>query len=117
MDPAPADRAPVVLAAYVLVAGLDATAAAQVHAGLGDLPIDGLELPLAEAHLGSPVLSDHLRPAWELVVTCVPTVLGRLAADPAYGLASADPAGRARAVADLRQARDLAADLAQRDGW
>jgi hypothetical protein len=49
-------------------------------------------------------------PAVPLAVTPIPFVMGRVGADPGYGLASADEEGRAAAVADLRR---VAADVAR----
>jgi hypothetical protein len=43
-----------------------------------------------------------------LSLTALPYVMQRCASDPAYGIASADPAGRSSALADLRR---LAADV------
>lgn len=49
-------------------------------------------------------------PAVPLAVTSIPFVMGRVGADPRYGLASSDEEGRAAAVADLRR---VAADVAR----
>ncbi|WP_282846797.1 DUF4862 family protein [Microbacterium oxydans] len=52
-------------------------------------------------------------PAVPLAVTPIPFVMGRVAADSRYGLASPDEAGRTAAVDDLRR---VAADIARIDG-
>jgi hypothetical protein len=56
-------------------------------------------------------LARNVQPSWDLLMTCIPTVMGRLATDHSYGLASADGAARARALDDVEQARDLALRL------
>ncbi|NMR18742.1 DUF4862 family protein [Cellulomonas fimi] len=97
--------------------GADAEAA--FYAGLADLPIGGLELPLAleDAPSLEPAWSArNLRPEWDLLLTCVPVVMRRLGADAAYGLSSTDDDGRRRALADVARARDLAHRLADEHG-
>jgi hypothetical protein len=49
-------------------------------------------------------------PAVPLAVTAIPFVMGRVGADPRYGLASTDEEGRTAAVADLRR---VAVDVAR----
>lgn len=46
-----------------------------------------------------------------IVLTVLPTTMVRRKEDPRYGLAATDPSGRAQAMADLRQVRDLVARL------
>lgn len=106
------------LGAYALAPSDDADRA-EFNAALATLPIDALEHPLAMP--GDPacdvdsVLRDipaHL----DLVVTCIPRTMKRLSTDGSYGLASSDTAGRAAAIADLADVRDLARELADRSG-
>ncbi|HEY3545013.1 MAG TPA: DUF4862 family protein [Propionicimonas sp.] len=104
------------------------------YAGLGELPIGGLELPVGgvEPPVGGvdlrvggfergPGVDDarlqrHVRPAWELMTTGIPTVMARLGVDRSFGLSSTDADARARAVADVAVVRDLALRLADRHG-
>ncbi|RFA16339.1 hypothetical protein B7R21_02905 [Subtercola boreus] len=64
----------------------------------------GLELPFASTlHAGGMARLAHLLdPAWRNVVTCIPGTGRILPTDPLYGLASNDPAGRRRALTDMR---------------
>ena len=89
------------------------------YAGVAELGVGGLELPLPLE--GAPSsepswIARNVRPAWDLLVTCIPTVMGRLGSSPAYGLASTDEAGRARALDDVARAQDLALRLADEHG-
>lgn len=104
------------LGAYALVAGLDADATRTTYRALADLPIAGLEVPLAAASAGQAWWDQHVDAAWDLVVTAVPTVMQRLAQDPGYGLASDHEDGRRAALDDVAAAAALARDLAQRSG-
>ena len=81
------------------------------YRGLEALPLVGaLEMPLAEA-LGERASLGRLQNGlpgvvddpWDVVRTCVATVMGRLGSDPHYGLASDDADGRRAAVADVRR--------------
>ena len=106
------------LGAYAM-APKDPDAEEVFYAGVADLGVRGLELPLPLE--GAPSLEPawierNVRPAWDLLVTCIPTVMGRLGSDAAYGLASHDETGRARAVGDVARARDLALRLADQHG-
>lgn len=85
-------------------------------AGLG---LGGLEFALAPEGtrtLDPGWIAAHVLPTWDLVVTLVPTMMVRLGTEPAYGLASTDDEQRARALADVARARDLAVSLAQTHG-
>jgi len=110
--------AELLLGAYAMApAGLKAEEA--FYAGVADLGVGGLEFPLALE--GAPSLEPswlvrNVRPAWDLLVTCIPTVMGRLLREPAYGLASVDEAGRSLALVDVARARDLALGLADEHG-
>lgn len=68
----------------------------------------GLELPwIAGLHLHDEKwLLRNLPAQWDLVVTDVAGTVRRVAEDAGYGLASADPDGRAAALADVARMRD-----------
>lgn len=109
-----------VLGAYALFAGLPDDRLQEAYALLEQLPqVAAIEMPLAEATGGRPALGparsglpDVISDRWDVVVTAIPTVMGRLGQDPRYGLASPDPDGRRAAVADISTALDLARDVA-----
>ncbi|WP_199824767.1 DUF4862 family protein [Cellulomonas timonensis] len=106
------------LGAYAM-APKDPDQARRFYAGVAELGVAGLELPLpADVPLDAQAAweSAHLDPAWDLLVTCIPTVMGRLGTLPEYGLSSTDETGRIRALADVAQARDLALRLADQHG-
>lgn len=113
-----------VLGAYALFSGVPDAELGDAYRGLGALPLVGaLEMPLAEA-LGERACLGPLRNAlpdvvadrWDVVITCVPTVMGRLGSDPHYGLASEDADGRRAAVADVRRALEVARATADQSG-
>ena len=70
--------------------------------------IGGLELSFRDGlHPGGvPLLAPLLDPAWRNVVTTIPGTLAGVAANPAYGLASTDLAGRESALLTARALRD-----------
>ena len=113
-----------VLGAYALFAGVPDDELTDAYRGLETLPLVGaLEMPLAEALgeracLGSLLqgLPGVVADSWDLVITCVPTVMGRLGSEPTYGLASEDADGRRAAVADVRRALELARTTADHSG-
>lgn len=75
--------------------------------GLARLDLAGLELPFngrLHAHDDAWLL-DRLRPEWRVIVTLLPGTMDRLKDDKHFGLASADPDGRKRAVGFAAQAR------------
>lgn len=80
--------------------------------------VRGLELPWpGRLHAHDPDwLLRTLPPAADLVVSAIGNTVGSLAADAAYGLASRDAAGRARALADTARLRDDIARLADASG-
>ena len=111
-------HADLLLGAYAMAPD-DPTAEEIFYTGVADLGVRGLELPLPLA--GAPSLEPawidrNVRPAWDLLVTCIPTVMGRLGSGRAYGLASDDQTERAHAVDDVARARDLALRLADQHG-
>ncbi len=113
-----------VLGAYALFSGVPDDELVGAYRGLEMQPLVGaLEMPLAEA-LGERGCLGALRnglpgvvaDSWDLVITCVPTVMGRLASNPHYGLASENPEGRRAAVADVQRALELARIAADHSG-
>jgi len=112
--PAPAP----LLGAYAM-APADPAAAEAFHAGVAGLDISGLELPLGlpgSANLEPTWFARNIQPHWDLLVTCIPTVMGRLGTEAAYGLSSSDDDGRRHALDDVARARDLAVRLADEHG-
>lgn len=106
------------LGAYAMAPSDDADSA-RFHAALADEPIGGLELPLTapDDPRGTRAWREqHLAPAWDLLLTCVPVVMGRLAEAPGYGLASADDAGRRAALDDVARAAEVARSVADARG-
>jgi len=106
------------LGAYAM-APTDPGEAAAFYRALAGQPIGGLEMPAPEADpdpAGVSVIARRLQPGWQVMLTTIPVVMGRLATDPAYGLASADDTSRTRALADVARAVDLARRLADLDG-
>lgn len=120
----PAVTEGLVLGAYALFAGLPDSQIADAYSAAGGLPeVGALEMPLADAVGEQPSLgpvSNGLPAAvldrWDVIVTCIPTVMGRLALSPRYGLASIDDDGRAAAIADVRRALAVAVESAQACG-
>jgi hypothetical protein len=87
--------------------------------GVAELGIGGLEMPLpleGARTLDHAWIARNVRPEWDLLVTCIPTVMARLGSDVPYGLAATDDEARSRAVADVGRARDLALRLADLSG-
>lgn len=110
---------PVLLSAYVASPAFrawDPHLEADLTAGLCALPdVAGLEVPWLggiHPHDGDWFLREL--PAVELAVTPLPWVMGRCAAVPGYGLASADADGRRAALDDLRRLRDDVHRVAER---
>lgn len=94
-------------------------AAETFYAGVAALGVGGLELPLPledAPSLEPSWIARNVRPEWDLLVTCIPTVIGRLGSWPAYGLASTNEARCARALRDVARARELALRLADAHG-
>ncbi|WP_024286810.1 DUF4862 family protein [Cellulomonas sp. KRMCY2] len=106
------------LGAYAM-APADPTAAEAFYAGVAGLDVGGLELPLGpagSANLEPAWFTRNVQPDWDLLVTCIPAVMGRLGTDAAYGLSSSDADGRRHALDDVARARDLAVRLADEHG-
>ncbi len=75
--------------------------------GLARLDLAGLELPFTgrlHAHDDAWLL-DRLRPDWRVILTLLPGTMDRLKEDRSFGLASADPDGRRRALDLAARAR------------
>lgn len=112
------------IGAYALFAGLPNHELPDAYQALRHLSqASALEMPLAEAVGESPALGPmkHGLPAlvgerWNVVITCIPTVMSRLTNKPGYGLASIQAEGRAAAVSDVRRALAVAVEAAQASG-
>ncbi len=81
---------------------------------IAEIPgVRGLEVPwITSLHAHDrDWYATHLPAGWEMVISQIGGVMHRLTENPAYGLASADPGGRARAVADVAAIRDDVARL------
>ena len=98
--------------AYALLDGLDEDAETAAYRALRELPVAGLELPLSRTEQADRWFGRNVTDAWDLVVTCIPTVMQRLTADPGYGLASTRAEGLAAALADVTAAAAFARRLA-----
>ncbi len=106
------------LGAYAM-APTDPDEAAAFYGALADEAIGGLEMPAPETDPDSDavsVIAGRLQPGWQVMLTAIPVVMGRLSKNSAYGLASADDASRAHALADVARAVDLARRLADLHG-
>lgn len=116
------DVARPLLGSYAM-APADPDDAAAFAAGLAELAIGGLEMPLPPEPLPDRGVWDT-DPGWDLLVTCIPTVMGRLGTTtgtptgtgPSYGLASTDDEGRDLAVRDVARAAAFARRIAERSG-
>ncbi|GEA86517.1 DUF4862 family protein [Cellulomonas cellasea] len=107
------------VSAYITAPGGDPEQEDAFFDAVAGLDIGGLEYGLAPegARTLDPAwIAAHVLPTWDLVVTLVPTMMVRLGTEPAYGLASTDETQRARALADVARARDLARSLADTHG-
>ena len=106
------------LGAYAM-APTEPAAETAFYAGVAELSLRGLEFPLTAdgaPQLSSQWIHEHVQPQWDLLVTCIPTTMSHLASDGEHGLASTDDDARARALADVARARDLALRLADEHG-
>ena len=93
--------------AYAAAIGLEEPAEAEFYAGLAGMGVAGLEVPFAGTlhRRDEGWLIGQVRPEWSLVLTALPGTMDRLAGDAHFGLASADPDARARAVDFIETAR------------
>lgn len=99
--------------AYAASAGLDEAAEAALYAGLADMGIAGLEQPFFGTlhRRDEGWLIGQIRPDWTLVLTTLPGTMDRLSENKHFGLASADPDGRRRAVDFIETARRTVENL------
>ena len=76
--------------------------------------IDGLEIPFPGDLEARPAwLAGRLAPSWHTnTITAIPGTMERLGANPRFGLASPDPAGRAEALAFAERVRQAVRRLA-----
>ncbi len=97
----------------------DEPAETEFYRQLAELPlIAALELPWLgrlHPHDDDWLLANYPQ-HWDAVLTDIPHTMGRVSADPHYGLASSRPGGRARALDDLRALRDDLRRLNDRHG-
>lgn len=106
------------LGAYAM-APTEPDQAAAFYRALAHVPLGGLEIPVPDSDSDPDavsVIAGRLQPGWQVMLTAIPVVMGRLATDPAYGLASADDASRAHTLADVARAVSLAHRLAELAG-
>ncbi|MBI4899785.1 MAG: DUF4862 family protein [Actinobacteria bacterium] len=67
--------------------------------------VAGLELPFVDGEVALPPVA--VPSAWQHVITLMPATMSSITADPAWGPASPDHAGRAAAIALLKAVRDV----------
>ena len=93
--------------AYAATLSLEESAEAALYAGLADMDIAGLEQPFFGTlhRRDEGWLIGQIRPEWSLVLTTLPGAMDRLGEDKHFGLASADPDGRKRALDYIESAR------------
>lgn len=101
------------IGAYAALAGLDEAAEAALYQGLADMGVAGLEQPFTGRlhHRDDAWLLGQVRPAWTIVLTTLPGTMDRLQEDKYFGLASADQAGRSRALDFAELARLAVAQI------
>lgn len=99
--------------AYAASAGLDEAAEAALYAGLADMGVAGLEQPFYGTlhRRDESWLISQIRPDWSLVMTLLPGFFDLMNDDKHYGLASADPDGRKRALDFAESARRAVENL------
>jgi hypothetical protein len=75
--------------------------------------VSGLELPFAgKIHAHDPEwLIRNIRRDWSIVLTAIPGTMGKLGADPEFGLASSSDAGRGRALDFAASSREAVVRL------
>ncbi|MBI2787865.1 MAG: DUF4862 family protein [Elusimicrobia bacterium] len=93
--------------AYAASAGLEEADEAALYAGLADMDLAGLEQPFFGTlhRRDEGWLIGQIRPEWSLILTTLPGTMDRLAGDRRFGLASADPDARQRAIDYVESAR------------
>jgi len=92
--------------AYAAVEGLDLAAEGALYDGLNALGVAGLEHPFTGTlHRDEGWLAAQVRPDWTIVLTPLAGTMDRLKEDLHFGLASADPGGRERALEFMESAR------------
>lgn len=94
--------------AYAAIEGLDETAETALYAGLAEMGVAGLELPFfgdAVHRRDNDWMIAQIRPDWTLVLTTLFGTMNKLKEDLHFGLASADPDGRSRALDYMEAAR------------
>lgn len=93
--------------AYAAAGGLEQAEEGSLYAGLETMGVAGLEQPFFGTlhRRDEGWLIGQIRPEWSLVLTPLPGVMDRLAGDRHFGLASADPDGRKRALDFAESAR------------
>jgi hypothetical protein len=77
--------------------------------------VGGLEIPFYGEALSMKLVAS-LAPEWRNVLTCLPGTMNRLSTEPAFGLASADVAGRRAAIDFVARARTTALALQEKLG-
>ncbi len=95
------------IGAYAAAAALDQAAEAALYAGIANMDVAGLEQPFFGALHRSDEgwLISQIRPDWTIVLTTLPGTMDKLSDDKHFGLASADPDGRKRALDYMESAR------------
>ncbi len=91
----------------------DRDAESTLFDGLARMDLAGLELPFyGRLHEHDDAwLLERLHLDWQFIVTLLPGTMDRLGKDPAFGLASPDPAGRQRALDFAESARRMVSHL------
>jgi len=94
--------------AYAAAEGLDESAETALYAGLEEMGLAGLELPFfgnAVHRRDDGWMIAQIRPDWTIVLTTLFGTMDRIKTDVNFGLASADPDGRRRALDFVEAAR------------
>ena len=95
------------IGAYAASASLDEADETALYAGIAAMGVAGLEQPFFGTlhRRDEGWLISQIRPEWSLVLTLLPGVMDFLKDDTHFGLASADPDGRKRALDYTESAR------------
>lgn len=115
-----------VLGAYALFAGMEPEESRAAHELIAErVTVDALEIPLSDlpgrpertwGHIDKDGLPKFIAKHLDVVITCIPTVMGRLLHNPAYGLASSDEEVRQIALSDALGGIAIAKHAAQVTG-